>query len=61
MAALGVLGFADRKHADHERDTPMGTFRKKTLCQPNLSTKSPPTTGPAARATPEMPAQMPMA
>jgi hypothetical protein len=40
---------------------PIGTFKKKTDCQPRRSTMYPPSVGPRARAIPETPAQMPSA
>ena len=47
--------------ATNRATTPTGTFRKNTLCQPRLSTSTPPSTGPAASASADTPAQMPMA
>ena len=41
--------------------TPMGTFRKKIDCQPRCSTIAPPTVGPSASASPDMPAHRPIA
>ena len=40
---------------------PIGTLRKKTDCHPRRSTMRPPTVGPSASATPDIPAHRPIA
>ena len=40
---------------------PIGTLIQKTADQSTCSTRKPPSSGPTARPSPEMPAQMPIA
>jgi hypothetical protein len=57
-----ALGLRDSVRTNAPRKnaiTPMGRLTKKIACQPDTSISSPPTSGPAARATPEISDQMP--